>query len=111
MVAAILLAVLAPKNAFLLLYGTAVAGMFYVWGVILITHLRFRQRISAAALSALPLRLPWHPWPTLFAIMALSGIALSTFWVSGLVYTIPTFLPLLALMSLIYYVYRSRRRS
>jgi L-asparagine transporter-like permease len=111
MVAAILLAVLAPKNAFLLLYGTAVAGMFYVWGVILITHLRFRQRISSAALAGLPLRLPSHPWPTLFAILALSGIALSTFWVSGLVYTIPTFLPLLALMSLIYGVYRSRRRS
>src|SRR3984893_9267692 len=111
MLAGILLAVLAPKNAFLLLYGTAVAGMFYVWGVILITHLRFRQRISPAALSALTLRLPAHPWPTLFAILALSGIALSTFWVSGLVYTIPTFLPLLVLMSLIYGVYRSGRRS
>jgi AAT family amino acid transporter len=110
MVAAILLAVLAPKNAFLLLYGTAVAGMFYVWGVILITHLRFRQRISSAALSALPLKLPLHPWPTLFAILAMCGIALSTFWVDGLVYTIPTFLPLLALMSLVYVVYRSRRR-
>lgn len=110
MIAAILLAVFAPKNAFLLLYGTAVSGMFYVWGVILITHLRFRQRISSAALSALPLRLPFHPWPTLFAILALSGIALSTFWVTGLEYTIPTFLPLLAVMSLIYGVYRSRRR-
>ncbi len=111
MVAAILLAVLAPKNAFLLLYGTAVAGMFYVWGVILITHLRFRQKISPAALSALPLKLASHPWPTLFALLALSGIALSTFWVSGLVYTIPTFLPLLALMSLVYGVYRSGRWS
>ena len=111
MIAAILLAVFAPKNAFLLLYGTAVSGMFYVLGVILITHLRFRQRISSAALSALPLRLPFHPWPTLFAILALSGIALSTFWVGGLEYTIPTFLPLLAVMSLIYGVYRSGRRS
>jgi L-asparagine transporter-like permease len=85
--------------------------MFYVWGVILITHLRFRQRIGSAALSALPLRLPFHPWPTVFALLALSGIALSTFWVSGLVYTIPTFLPLLAVMSLVYGVYRSRRLS
>lgn len=111
MVAAILLAVLAPKNAFLLLYGTAVAGMFYVWGVILITHLRFRQRISSAALSALPLKLPLHPWPTLFALLAMCAIALSTFWVDGLVYTIPTFLPLLAVMSLVYVVYRSGRRK
>jgi AAT family amino acid transporter len=111
MVSAILLAVFAPKNAFLMLYGTAVAGMFYVWGVILFTHLRFRQRISSVTLSALPLKLPLHPWPTLFAILAMCGIALSTFWVDGLVYTIPTFLPLLAVMSLIYVVYRSRRRK
>ncbi len=111
MVSAILLAVFAPKNAFLMLYGTAVAGMFYVWGVILITHLRFRQRISSAALSALPLKLPFHPWPTLFAILAMCGIALSTFWVDGLVYTIPTFLPLLAVMSVVYVVYRSGRRK
>ena len=111
MVAAILLAVFAPKNAFLLLYGTAVAGMFYVWGVILVTHLRFRQKISSAALSALPLKLPFHPWPTLFAIAAMCAIALSTFWVDGLTYTIPTFLPLLAVMSFVYVVYRSRLRK
>lgn len=111
MVAAILLAVFAPKNAFLLLYGTAVAGMFYVWGVILITHLRFRQKISSATLSALPLKLPFHPWPTLFAILAMCAIALSTFWVDGLAYTIPTFLPLLAVMSFVYVFYRSRRRK
>src|SRR5579862_6019236 len=34
-VAAILLAIFAPKNAFLMLYGTAVAGMLFVWLVIL----------------------------------------------------------------------------
>jgi amino acid transporter, AAT family len=37
MVAATLLAIFAPNNAFLLLYGTAVAGMFFVWMVILLT--------------------------------------------------------------------------
>jgi AAT family amino acid transporter len=111
MVAAILLAVFAPTNAFLLLYGTAVAGMFYVWVVVLITHLRFRQQISSTKLSVLPLKLPFHPWPTLFAILAMSAIALSTFWVKGLVYTIPTFLPILALMSLVYVIYRSGRRQ
>jgi len=106
MIAAILLAVFAPKNAFLLLYGTAVSGMFYVWAVILITHLRFRQRIDSATLSTLLLRLPAHPWPTLLALFALFSIALSTFWVSGLQHTIPTFLPMLAVMSLIYFFHR-----
>jgi amino acid transporter, AAT family len=104
MIAAILLAVVAPKNAFLLLYGTAVAGMFYVWIVILVTHLRFRKAIGETQDDTLPLRLPGHPWPTIAALVAMSGIALSTFWVSGLQYTIPTFLPILALISLIYFL-------
>lgn len=107
MFAAILLAVFAPKNAFLLLYGTAVAGMFYVWIVILLTHLRFRQTMGPAC-EKIPLRLPGHPWPTLAALVAMSAIALSTFWVSGLEYTIPTFLPLLAAISLIYLAMRPR---
>src|SRR5579862_8501239 len=34
-IAAILLAIFAPKNDFLMLYGTAVAGMLFVWLVIL----------------------------------------------------------------------------
>src|SRR5205807_3013323 len=43
MIAAIVLAVYAPRHAFLLLYGVAVAGMFFVWLVILLTHLKFRK--------------------------------------------------------------------
>jgi len=49
-IAAILLAIVAPKNAFLMLYGTAVAGMLFVWLVILNTHLRFRQAITSQRL-------------------------------------------------------------
>lgn len=108
MIAAILLAVFAPKNAFLLLYGTAVAGMFYVWIVILLTHLRFRRAVPSETLAKLPLKLPLHPWPTLAAMLALFAIALSTFWVDGLQYTTITFLPLLGIMSLAYFFYKSR---
>jgi len=104
MLAATLLAVFVPSNAFLLLYGTAVAGMFYVWGVILLTHLRFRQAIGPERVLKLPLRLRFHPWPSLVALVALCAIAISTFWVSGLQYSIPTFLPFLAVMSLIFYL-------
>lgn len=102
MVTAILLAVFSPNNAFLFLYGTAVAGMLYVWTVILITHLRFRRAIAPETLAALPLKLPAHPWPTVLALAGLIAIALSTFWVKGLQYTVPTFAPLLLLMLLVY---------
>ena len=47
MVLAILLAIYVPKGAFLLMYGSAVAGMYFVWIVILLAHLRFRRSIGA----------------------------------------------------------------
>src|ERR1035441_1176287 len=43
------------------LYGTAVAGMLFVWLVILNTHLRFRQAITRERLLSLPMRLWAHP--------------------------------------------------
>jgi len=106
MIAAILLAVFAPKNSFLVLYGTAVAGMFYVWVVILITHLRFRKALDATSNRHLPIKLPGHPWPTLFALAAMLAIAVSTFWVAGLEYTLPTFAVLLAVLSVGYFLLR-----
>jgi amino acid transporter len=45
MMAAILLAIYAPSRAFLMLYGVAVAGMLFVWSVILLSHIRFRKRV------------------------------------------------------------------
>jgi amino acid transporter, AAT family len=108
MIAAILLALFAPKNAFLLLYGTAVAGMFFVWIVILLTHLRFRQAIGPQAVAKLPLKLPAHPLPTMAGIVILFAIAGSTFWVEGLRYTIPAFTPLLLIMSMVYWRNRAQ---
>jgi len=108
MIAAILLAILAPKNAFLLLYGTAVAGMFFVWIVILVTHLGFRRKLSVDAVSSLPLKLPAHPVLSVSGIAALGAISLSTFFVEGLQYTLPTFAVFLAIMSVIYWIDRWR---
>ncbi len=108
MVAAILLSIYAPKGAFLLLYGVAVAGMFFVWTTILITHLRFRASIGASRAARLPLRLPLHPFPTLLGIAALLAITATTFFVKGLEYTVPAFVPFLLLITLVYWKLRGR---
>ena len=84
MIAAILLAIFAAKNAFLLLYGTAVAGMFFVWIVILTTHLGFRRKLTVEDVAKLPLRLRAHPFFSVAGIAALIAIALSTFFWEGL---------------------------
>jgi len=105
-VAAILLAIFAPKNAFLLLYGTAVAGMLFVWLVILNTHLRFRRTISADQLARLPMRLPGHPFFTVVNIALLLGISVTTFFVDGLEWSFPAFSVFLGAISLVYMLRR-----
>ena len=109
MVAAILLAIYAPKNAFLQLYGTAVAGMFFVWIIILLAHLGFRRAVPAERIAKLPLRVPFHPLFTIAGIVVLLAIAATTFFIPDLRYTIPAFAPFLVVMSVVYW--RARRSA
>ncbi len=109
MALAILLAIYAPQNAFLLLFGTAVAGMFFVWTVILLTHLAFRRAQPSERIARLPLRLPLHPLPTLLGIVAVVAIAGTTLFVEGLQYSVPAYSVFLALISVAYlFIRRSR---
>jgi AAT family amino acid transporter len=101
-IAAILLAIFAPQNAFLMLYGTAVAGMLFVWLVILNTHLRFRKAITSERLLSLPMRLYAHPFFTLVGILLLLAISVTTFFVDGLRWSVPAFSIFLAFISLLY---------
>jgi L-asparagine transporter-like permease len=101
-IAAILLAIFAPKNAFLMLYGTAVAGMLFVWLVILNTHLQFRKAITGERLKNLPMRLRAHPLFTLLGIFLLLAISVTTFFVDGLQWSVPAFCVFLILISLLY---------
>ena len=101
-IAAILLAIFAPKNAFLMLYGTAVAGMLFVWLVILNTHLRFRKAITSERLLSLPMRLCAHPFFTVVGILLLLAISVTTFFVDGLRWSVPAFSVFLAFISLLY---------
>jgi L-asparagine transporter-like permease len=101
-IAAILLAIFAPKNAFLMLYGSAVAGMLFVWLIILQTHLRFRKALSRDQISALPMRLRAHPAFTVLGLFAIAAIAITTFFVDGLRWSVPVFSTFLILISLLY---------
>jgi amino acid transporter, AAT family len=111
MIAAILLAVYAPGKAFLMLYGVAVAGMLFVWLVILVSHIAFRRSLGPERIARLPMRLRFFPYSTWLGIAALVGIAASTFYVEGLQYTVPAFLPFLLLISLAYWKVRRRRET
>jgi L-asparagine transporter-like permease len=108
MATAILLAIFAPGRAFLLLYGVAVAGMFFVWTIILVTHLLFRRAIGEARLAQLPVRLWFAPFSEIAALIALASIAVSTFYVEGLKYSVPSFLAFLLAITTFYWTLRRR---
>ncbi len=110
-VAAILLAIFAPKNAFLMLYGTAVAGMLFVWLVILSTHLRFRKAVPGGLLLSLPMRLRAHPFFTVVGVLLLLAISVTTFFVEGLQWSVPAFAVFLGLISLAYLSGRNQKTS
>src|SRR5262249_649203 len=109
MVAATLLAIYVPGKAFLMLYGVAVAAMFFVWVVILLTHFAFRRKVEPETIAALPMRLRFFPYSCFLGIAAILGIAASTFYVDGLQYTVPAFAPFLLLMSIGYW--RIKRKT
>lgn len=110
MVVAILLAIYAPKRAFLLMYGSAVSGMYFVWIVILLAHLRFRRSIGDKV-KQLPLRLKFFPVSSFIGIAALLGLGASTFYVDGLQYSVPMFVISIVLMSLAYWATRRQQTS
>jgi L-asparagine transporter-like permease len=108
-VAAVLLAIFAPSNAFLKLYGSAVAGMLFVWLVILHSHLRFRKEVARGRWLQLPMRLPAHPLFTLAGIVLLLAISVTTFFVDGLQWSVPAFCIYLVLISILYLRKRQAR--
>jgi L-asparagine transporter-like permease len=105
MLAAIVLA-LKGQQGFLLLYGTAVAAMFFVWATILVTHIRFRQALPPERLRALPIRMPGQPIVSMSGIVVIVALSVSTVFVEGLEWTLPLFLAWLAVMTFIYFLRR-----
>jgi amino acid transporter, AAT family len=102
MALAIVLAVFAPANAFLVLYGTAVVGMLFVWMVVLSTYLRFRNALTQEQVARLPIRMPSHRLTTTLALGFIGVVVITTFFVDGLRAAVVSFLPFLAIMSLIF---------
>ena len=102
MLAAIMLA-LKGRQGFLLLYGTAVAAMFFVWTTILVTNIGFRRTLSPERLRALPVKMPVHPISSVVGIIVILALAASMPFVEGIV---PLFLVWLAAMTFLYFLRR-----
>jgi len=95
-------------KAFNQLFGIAIFGGIFIWIMILVTHLRFRQKHERATL---PLRTPLFPYAQITGILLLAGVLVSMglnddwniAWVVGV--------PWLFLTSLAYFVWRKKMNA
>ena len=84
----------APKNAFVSILGAALVGMLLSWLVSLAAHVKFRQRLSASQLAALPMRSPMGAWGSVLGFVLIIVALLETGWnshmtlISGAVYVV-----------------------
>ena len=93
-VVALVLEKWAAKNAFVSILGAALVGMLLSWLVSLAAHVKFRQKISASELSALPMRSPLGAWGSAVGFVLIIVAILQTGWhshltlISGAVYMV-----------------------
>ncbi len=96
------------ETAYVYMLGSAFLGGIFVWQMIFVTHLFFRKRTSSLAQP--PIRIaPRGPWSSLFGLIALTVVLISTWWVPGLRITLIAGVPWLAFISLCYLVWRKFR--
>jgi L-asparagine transporter-like permease len=106
MIAALFLEHWFQATAFMYMLGAAFFGGIFVWLMIFVTHLAFRRR--TAGWPQPPMRFaPRGPWSSLFGLIALTAVLVSTWWVPGLRVTLTAGFPWLAFISLCYLVWRT----
>jgi len=72
----------APKDAFVGILGAALFGAMLAWLVALAAHVRFRQKLSAAELAALPMRSPGGATASVLGFTGIVVALAATWWYS-----------------------------
>jgi len=103
---ALLLSVLLPKAAYVYMFGVSLFGALFAWVLIFMTHLQFRRHTRGQNLRRF---LPLFPVTTLFGMLAIVAILISTWWVEGMRVALQSGIPWLLLITVVYYVWGRKR--
>jgi amino acid transporter, AAT family len=101
---ALLLAHFFERTAFVFMIGVAFFGGPFIWIMILITHLAFRREHERTAKPFLRLA-PRGPWSSLFGLVGLVAVLISTWWVPGFRVTMPAGVAWLAFLTICYVIW------
>src|SRR6185369_14557340 len=81
-------------------------GALFAWVLIFMTHIQFRRHTRGQNLRHF---LPWFPVTTLFGMVAIITILISTWWVEGMRVAIQSGIPWLLLITIVYYAWGRKR--
>jgi AAT family amino acid transporter len=99
---------------FLFMIGVAFFGGPFIWIMILVTHLAFRRANERAEKPILRFAPP-GPWSSLFGLVALVAVLISTWWVPGFRVTLVAGPAWLAILTICYLIWarvgRDKRNS
>lgn len=106
MIAAIVLSGLFKETAFLFLIGVAFFGGPFIWLMTLATHVGFRKTMKAEG-RAFTMFAPRGHASSMFGIVALLGVLLSTWWIPDFHVTLLAGPPWLVFLTLCYFIWRA----
>ncbi|WP_027499918.1 amino acid permease [Rhodococcus sp. UNC363MFTsu5.1] len=82
MVIGVIVNIVSPDRAFLYITSVSTVGIIFVWGTILVCHLRFRAAVRAGRLPAAEYRLPGAPVTNWLALAFLAMVVVLLFFTS-----------------------------
>jgi len=103
---ALLLSVVLPKAAYVYMFGVSLFGALFAWVLIFMTHLQFRRHTRGQNIRHF---LPLFPVTTIFGMVAIVAILISTWWVEGMRVAIQSGIPWLVLITVVYYGWGRKR--
>jgi len=107
MVAAMVLSRYFQDSLFVFMIGLSTFGALFAWSMTLLTHLAFRRHHQRHAKPFLRLG-PAGSWASLAGLLAVLAVMLSTWWVPGFRITLLAGVPWLALLTVCYFVWRTK---
>ncbi len=103
---ALLLSIVLPKGAYVYMFGISLFGALFAWVLIFMTHLQFRRHTRGQNIRHF---LPLFPVTTIFGMLAIVAILISTWWVEGMRVALQSGIPWLLLITAVYYIWGRKR--
>jgi amino acid transporter, AAT family len=108
MAVALVLSQIFRETAFVFLIGVAFFGGPFIWIMTLATHIGFRRRMQKE--NRLIVRIaPVGIWSSVFGILALLAVLVSTWWIPDFHVALLAGLPWLAFLTVCYFIWRKLR--